>query len=227
MEKTSTKAEGTYAYQLFMLVLCLFALIAFAAILALPPSSEARKVFESVDLLICIAFFVDFLLSLKRAPNKKKYLVTWGWIDLLSSIPTVDALRVGRLARVVRILRVLRAVKATRIVANQLLARKASSALYSAAVMSLLLVVMSSLSVLHFESEPGSNIRTADTALWWAFSTITTVGYGDFYPVTTEGRIVAAILMASGMVLIGVLTAAATAWFLSGKKKDWEEGTGH
>lgn len=60
----------------------------------------------------------------------------------------------------------------------------------------------------------GSNIHNAGDALWWAFVTITTVGYGDFYPVTYEGRIVAAVLMTAGVGLFGTFTGFVASWFL-------------
>ncbi len=74
--------------------------------------------------------------------------------------------------------------------------------------------------ILHFESGPESNIRTPDDALWWAFATITTVGYGDRFPVTGEGRVVATILMAAGVGLFGTFSGFLAAWFLGSGKGD-------
>ena len=71
-----------------------------------------------------------------------------------------------------------------------------------------------SIAVLHFETDPESNIRTAEDALWWAFATITTVGYGDCYPVTWEGRLIATILMCAGVGLFGTFSAFLAAWFI-------------
>jgi len=60
--------------------------------------------------------------------------------------------------------------------------------------------------VLAFEDEASSNIKTPFDAIWWAFSTITTVGYGDKFPVTVEGKLVAIVLMIAGVSLFGVIT---------------------
>ncbi len=68
-----------------------------------------------------------------------------------------------------------------------------------------------------FEAErdaPESSITTFGDALWWVLTTITTVGYGDRYPVTTEGRLVAAALMLAGIAVLGTVTAAIATWFL-------------
>ena len=77
-----------------------------------------------------------------------------------------------------------------------------------------LLIVFCSVAVLHFEVDRDSNIKTAEDAIWWAFATITTVGYGDRYPVTSEGRFAAAILMTAGVGLFGTFSGFLAAWFI-------------
>ena len=74
-----------------------------------------------------------------------------------------------------------------------------------------------SVAILEFERVPGANILTAEDALWWALSTMTTVGYGDRFPVTTEGRMIAAVLMITGVGLFGVLSGTIAGWFLTSK----------
>ena len=84
-------------YQLFMVVLCVYVLVALAAEVFVPLPADAIVVLHMVDTGICVIFFADFLYCLVRAPNRLRYMVTWGWIDLASSIPAVGFLRVGRL----------------------------------------------------------------------------------------------------------------------------------
>jgi voltage-gated potassium channel len=60
----------------------------------------------------------------------------------------------------------------------------------------------------------GSNIKTFDDGLWWAVTTVTTVGYGDRFPTTSEGRILAVMLMLVGISLVGVITASVASWFV-------------
>ena len=74
--------------------------------------------------------------------------------------------------------------------------------------------------MLEFERHPDSNIKTAEDAIWWAFTTITTVGYGDRYPVTSEGRFVAVVLMAAGVGLFGTFSAFLASWFLESHQAD-------
>ncbi|MGE0823415.1 MAG: potassium channel family protein [Candidatus Binatia bacterium] len=170
----------------------------------------------------CVLFFVDFLISLMRASDKKQYLYTWGWIDLASSIPTVDVLRWGRIARVARIFRVLRGVRATTLIASFILNRRPQGAFLTTVLVSLLLIVFSSVAILQFERAPESNINSPEEAVWWAFVTITTVGYGDHYPITFEGRIIAACLMVAGVSLFGTVSGFVAAWFLTPEEKQQE-----
>jgi voltage-gated potassium channel len=95
-------------YQIFMLGLCLFAVFGLAAQTAGRLNPQTALILDYADNAICALFLLDFVLSLRRAPNRLRYLITWGWLDLASSIPTVSVLRWGRIARVARIFRVLR-----------------------------------------------------------------------------------------------------------------------
>ena len=78
-----------------------------------------------------------------------------------------------------------------------------------------LLVIVGSLAITEAErGEPGSNIATWGDGLWWAMSTMTTVGYGDRFPVSLTGRLVAAALMVGGIALLGVVTATIASWLV-------------
>jgi voltage-gated potassium channel len=93
--------------------------------------------------------------------------------------------------------------------------RRAESAFLASLLLSLLLVVCCSIAVLEFEVPAGGNIASPEDAMWWAVSTMTTVGYGDRYPVTSEGRVVAAFLMAAGVGLFGTMSGLVASWFMS------------
>jgi voltage-gated potassium channel len=201
-------------YQLFMLFLCLFTLAGVGAQVLLSPSPEVARILQGADTVACAIFFVDFCVSFRRAPNRWRYFYTWGWIDLLSSIPVLDITRWGRFARVARLLRILRGVRAAAIVGDALLERRKQSAFLAASLMLLLLLVTASILILMVETDAASNIKSAEDAIWWAATTITTVGYGDRFPVTTEGRLIAALLMAAGVGVFGVLSGLLAAWFV-------------
>jgi voltage-gated potassium channel len=86
--------------------------------------------------------------------------------------------------------------------------------LTSVALISILMIIFSSIAILQFEKDINSNIKTAEDAIWWSYVTITTVGYGDKYPITTEGRIIGAILMTTGVGIFGTFTALVSSWFI-------------
>jgi voltage-gated potassium channel len=111
----------------------------------------------------------------------------------------------ARIARVVRIIRILRAFRSTKILLQYLFRNRSRGTIATASLVSFLMMIFSSIAILNFENAPNSNIKSPEDALWWAFTTVTTVGYGDKYPVTTEGRVVAALLMTSSVGLFGVL----------------------
>ncbi len=145
----------------------------------------------------------------------------WGWIDLLSSIPMVDALRYGRIVRVVRVLRILRAVRSTKVIIAYVFRNRMQGTFSLVSAVSIILVIFGAIAMLQLEKGvDGSNINNATDALWWAFVTITTVGYGDFYPVTFEGRVVAAVLMTAGVGLFGTFTGFVASWFLEEDEED-------
>jgi voltage-gated potassium channel len=215
------RSEGS-PYQLFMLALCLWALLSLAAGTVLSLDAETLALLEIADNAVCGLFLVDFVLNLYNAPRRWTYMATWGWLDLLSSIPTVGVLRWGRAARVFRILRVLRAVKSVRVLGSALVAHRAQSAFLAAVLLTVLLLVFSSLAMLQLEAGGPGNIRTAQDAMWWAVSTMTTVGYGDTYPTTPEGRLVAVFLMIAGIGVFGTFSGLVASWFLAPKAADTE-----
>lgn len=213
MPLTASRPQSP-SYQLFMLVLSVATLVGVGIQAALHPPGEVERLLQWGDTLACAIFFADFLVSLRRAPDKWRYLRTWGWLDLISSIPTFDAARWGRAARIARLLRLFRGIKAAAVLTDALLTRRRQSAALAASLLLLLLIVTSSILVLVVENDPASNIKSADDAIWWSVTTITTVGYGDRFPVTSEGRVVAALLMAAGVGVFGVLSGLLASWFI-------------
>jgi voltage-gated potassium channel len=209
------------AYEFVILGLSLYALaeLAVEAVVHLDP--DTRQVLGWVDTAICGAFLFDFVFNLVTAENRWAYLVTWGWVDLVSSVPRINVfgwvglLRLGRIARVFRILRVLRGLRATKVIASLILDRRAESAFLAVCLVSALLTVSAAIGIMHIERPPVGNINGPGDALWWALATITTVAYGDRFPVTPEGRMLAALLMIAGIGLFGTLSGFVTTWFLA------------
>lgn len=180
--------------------------------------TETSILLNYIDNGICCFLFIEFGIRFKSAENKLKFM-QWGWIDLISCIPMISALRAGRLLRLIRLVRIVRAFKTTKNLVDHIFANKAKGAFTSISIIAVLLVIFSAIGILQAENDPNSNIKTAEDAIWWAYVTITTVGYGDKFPVTTEGRIIASILMTAGVGLFGTFTAYIASWFVEENKK--------
>jgi voltage-gated potassium channel len=179
-------------------------------------SAETVRLLALLDNVVCLFFFAEFLYRFYIASNKLAFM-KWGWIDLLSSIPMVDVLRAGRVLRLIKLFRIIRAFRSMNNLINHVYANRAKGALVSITVLAVLMVIFSAIAILQLEDDPNSNIKTAEDAVWWTYTTITTVGYGDKYPVTTEGRILAMVLMTFGVGFFGTFTAYVSSIFVSGK----------
>lgn len=204
-----------------VLVLSVYVFGALLAQTAFLLSPEVNGLLDLIDFLACIVFLVDLCIRFRRASSKLAFL-KWGWVDLVSSIPVFDFLRWGRLIRFIRIIRILRAFRSAKHLISFLYQNRAKSLVGTAALSAMVLVIFSCIAILIFESEPDSNIKTPFDAIWWAISTITTVGYGDKYPVTVEGKLVAMVLMITGVGLFGVLTGLFARLFVDPELKKEE-----
>ena len=201
-------------FQFFTLVLSIYVLMALFVESVFHLPTDVSEILAITDNIICLIFLTDFFVRFRQAKSKKHFM-KWGWIDLISSIPMLDMFRYGRIVRVVRVLRILRAVRSTKMILYYLFRNKTQGTFSLVSAVSVILVIFGAIAMLQLEKGiDGSNIHNAGDALWWAFVTITTVGYGDFYPVTYEGRIVAAVLMTAGVGLFGTFTGFVASWFL-------------
>lgn len=180
------------------------------------PASETVLLWN--DYLICLIFCADFVIILRRAPSKMSYFVrSGGWLDLLGAVPIVPSMAwtaVFRLARINRLVRIIRHDKYDPLPKAQ--ESQARLTLQVVILIAIVLLTVSSLLILRFErTAPDATITTGATAFWWAFVTMTTVGYGDFVPVTNRGRILAIGLMTFGIGIFAVLTSFLASKFVT------------
>jgi voltage-gated potassium channel len=215
-QETPKLRKVSNAYSIFILVLTILSLL------------------STYDTLICVIFLIDFFLNLRGAAKKSDYFIKErGWLDLLGSIPSLGIFtnvgkyaglfRLARLSRLARIARLLRGENRKTLV-KDILENRSRYAMFITILLTILVLTVASVLVLQFESQsPDANIHSGGDALWYSIVTITTVGYGDFYPVTAAGRITAMFIMFMGVGIIGALASILASLLVGGSSPAEEE----
>jgi voltage-gated potassium channel len=211
------KASGTKPGPAFLrfynpfvvLVLSLWVLVQLALEILLELSPAAVRALSILDLAICIVFIADWIVFFLLAEDRRKYAAS-RFIDLVSSVPFVAflrPLRIFRIIRIIRAFRLLRGLRGVSAIMKTVAGNPARSALTTYLSATALVCFYCSLGRYWFERGANEKVRTFGDVLWMAFTTMTTVGYGDIYPSTTGGRLIAAVLVLTGMGLFCLLTA--------------------
>lgn len=211
------QAEQTLGvWQYFMLVLSIASLALLAVETFVAAAGKATEALRITDNIICLVFFGDFISQLVRTRPHLAYL-KWGWLDLVSSIPIVPVFRLARLARVARIIRLLRGARASKHLFAVILIHRARNTFAVVVFGSFVLLLFSVLAILTVE--PSMAPRDA---FWWCLFTLITGEYGEFFPASTEGRIITVSLTTAGVALFGTFTASVAAFFLEEDQEDDE-----
>jgi voltage-gated potassium channel Kch len=204
-------------YEFFMLAMAILSIANLPLLFIFPYESQSWYLVMMIEGILTLVFVIDFAYRLKTAPSKSGYFVGQkGFLDLLSCAPT---LRIFRLFRIVRAVRIVRRLGGPRVF-RELRQELASGALYFIIFIGILVLEVVGLLELHFEEHAqGANITTAGDSLWWGYVTATTVGYGDYYPVTTGGRISGVIMLTVGVGLFATFSGFLANAFLSPRKR--------
>ncbi|WP_246595398.1 potassium channel family protein [Actinoplanes auranticolor] len=181
----------------------LFLVVYAAPILEPGLDADWRRVCATANIVIWALLGVEYVVRLALARDRRRFARTH-WFDLaVLLLPILRPLRALRLVVAIKILN-----RRTEMLTRGRLA------VYVAAT-TVLLVVVAALAVLDAErGVPDGTIATYPEALWWAVVTVTTVGYGDYSPVTVEGRLVALAMMIGGIGLIGFVTGSLASWIV-------------
>lgn len=185
-------------------VLSAFYLLVYAVeVLATRPGDTWWGIFEATMWVVWAVFVIDYGVRVALAERRLNFVVHHPLDLLIVAAPFFRFLRLLRLVAAVSTL--------GRVLRDDFRGRVGSYLVVSVS----LLAFVAALGVFEAERDaPEASITTFGDALWWVLTTITTVGYGDLYPVTTEGRLVAAGLMVAGIAVLGTVTAAIATWFL-------------
>lgn len=172
------------------------------------------QVFVIMDSLLTFIFLLDLSRRLVVADDRGRYLTKgYGWVDVIAAFPILRILRVLRIVRMVRVMQrlggPLNAFKA-------FFSNKATGGLLSVLLVAILVLEFGALAILAAEdNHPEANIHTASDAVWYLLVTMSTVGYGDHYPVTDLGRTIGALIIVVGVGVFGTLTGFLANVFLS------------
>ena len=178
-------------------------LVAYSIQVLSSPVGAVNSLLNSVMTLLYLAFIVDYVVRLVLAPQRRRWFFRHLFDLAIVALPVLRPLRLLRLLVLIKVMQ--RAGGDT--IRGRVAVYAASSAV--------LFVYVASLAMLQTErSAPDSTITSFGDAIWWAVTTVTTVGYGDTYPVTVTGRVIAGLLMIGGISLIGVITATVASWIV-------------
>lgn len=199
-------------YEVFILGVSLLSMFNLV-VQVLPFDGPPKQVSLAMEWVLAPIFLFDFGYRLRTARSRQRYFFRqFGWADLLGAIPFLGIFRVFRVIRVTRMLRTLDGDTFLR----ELYATRAQTVFYLTVLLVVLVVEFAGIAVFYAErGAPNANITDGVDAVWWGLVTITTVGYGDQYPVTDEGRMVGTLLLFAGVGLFSVLTGFIANAFLA------------
>lgn len=154
--------------------------------------------------IIWISYAIDYVVSLTLAPDRKSWFKKNLLLLLSIALPVFRPLRLLQLVAILQLFN----KSATTALRNRI-------TIYAVGAFVLIIYVGSLAEYAAEYNAPGAKLTSFPTTLWWAFVTVTTVGYGDLYPVTMQGRIIAVILMLAGIAMIGIVTAIISSWIIA------------
>ena len=208
-------------YEIFVGILSVLSIVNIVLLYAVE-DPNLDSVLHVMNVLLSTIFLADFTYRLLTAESKSHYFFRqFGWADLLASLPFEQAkiLRFFRLVRVFRLLREYGVKNITR----SLVKDRAGSALLTLLLMGILVLEFGSLEILNIEQyAAGANITTGSDAIWYVIVTISTVGYGDQYPVTSHGRFFGSLIIVIGVGIFGTFTGYLANLFLAPAKEPVE-----
>lgn len=220
MQKSAGNAEPTApqvlvihaAYEGFVLIVALIMLVN-SVLLVLPTDADTRAVASLINAVLSAFLLLDAGWRTVRMRARLRWLVQdFGWLIWLGSLPA-PFLSMGRLAALGLATRRLRRADLTAAGVN-IVTKRAQSTLLVVLLAAIIVFEVSSILVLRAENaSPDANILTASDALWWGYVTMATVGYGDRYPVTDNGRLVGIAVMTVGVAIFSVMTSFLADWF--------------
>jgi len=230
VQKSDTPAGRAFDVAIMVLIVYSVITLAFETLPDLSPSAAAFL--RASEIAVTLLFTAEYFLRIATAPNRLKYVFSfYGFVDLAAILPfylatglDLRAVRAFRLFRVFRLLKLQRYSNAMNRFAKAIAIAKEEVIIFLFAT--LLLLYLAAVGIYYFENaaQPEA-FKSIFHSLWWAVATLTTVGYGDIYPITTGGRLFTFFILMLGLGVVAV-PAGLVASALS-KVRDNEQATDH
>lgn len=213
-----TQTLFKWNWRLYYEILIAFSILTYGILILQDLFSPTDSVMEhelaQIDTAFILFFMVEYLIRLYLSQDKWKFIKT-NWFDLVAMIP-LDAF--FRMARIMRIIRVIHLFRRSVLLTSFFRSKEIKLSL----VIVTLIVLWGATGFYFVEHRSNDNISSYFDAIWWAIVTTTTVGYGDISPLTIGGRMIAIILMLTGIGLIGSITASVATNFIENIKEEKE-----
>ena len=175
-------------------------------------SPSSQSILDGIQWVSWVAFAADLLFGIYKSSDKAQFLKKHPLEILAVVLPFL------------RPLRLLRFISFGTLVFEKVNLGKSIAITFKVIVTALFLTYLAGIEITMAErGKPGATIESVGDGFWWAITTLTTVGYGDIYPTTTEGRFIAVGLMVSGICVLGFISATVAAWFVKMTQDDSEQ----
>jgi voltage-gated potassium channel len=216
VESNNTKRSKRFAF--FIQFLIILSVITFS-IETLPDlKPQTRVVLNSIEIFCVIVFSFEYIARIYAADSKSKFIFSFfGIIDLLAILPfylsfgiDLRSLRLLRMFRLFRLFKLVRYNKAMKHFAQAMMVAKEQIILFM--IITLMLIYFSAVGIYYFENEAQpEHFSSIFDSLWWSIVTLTTVGYGDVYPITVGGRIFTFFILLIGLGIVAIPTGIISA----------------
>lgn len=209
-------------YAIFTNLVILMAVLVYILSTLPDLSLSARLTLQTAEVFVITTFAADYFARLFTAPRPLKYAFSfWGIVDLIAFLPALvlagtefSSARLLRLVQLARVLKLMRLAHAFDTMVGALRAIREQLLVFL--MLTLIVLVLASVGIYHFEHQAQPDVfKSVPHALWWAVATLSTVGYGDIYPITAGGKIFTAIVLLVGLAVIAVPTGLISAALVS------------